>query len=74
MGLFETHLGSLKDEINQSQKNYKAIIEEKEKIITDLQAQLKKKPMVSSQKSMTGLPVSQLKKNSNNLSLKFKKP
>lgn len=30
--------------------------------------------MVSSQKSMTGLPVSQVKKNSNNMTLKFKKP
>ena len=38
MGLFETHLGSLKDEINQSQKNYKTIIEEKDKNITELQA------------------------------------
>ena len=48
MGLFETHLSSLKDEINNSQKNYKAIIEEKEKLIMEMQPQMKKRPMVSS--------------------------
>ena len=36
MGLFEVHLNSLKDEINNSTKNYKAMIEEKEKQVSDL--------------------------------------
>lgn len=81
IGQFEKHLGLLKDEISNSQMNYKAMMEEKDKIIDQLKTEnqaitekvgrLRKQANVSSQKSMTGLPQSVVKEKQSN-TLKFK--
>ena len=72
-------MNSLKDEIKNSQTNYKKVIAEKDKQIEDIGAQLaKRRPAtstthVSSAKTMTGLPVNLVKeKKSQSGSLKFK--
>lgn len=79
LGLFEGHLNALKDEIKNSQGNYSQIIAQKDTQISELNTQLsslskrKNVPIVSSQKSMTGLPVAVLKEKTQS-TLKFKRP
>lgn len=71
MGLFETHLNSLKTEIQSSQANYKKMLAEKEAAIESLNGEIEQLSeklkrrgtgaFTSTQKSMTGLPTSVLK-------------
>ena len=64
LGLFESHLTALKQEIKTSQQHNKKMMEEKEKLVEDLRKEvemlsekLKKRGLFkSSSKTMTGLP------------------
>lgn len=89
MGLFETHLNSLKEEIQSSQANYKKMLAEKDSAIQTLNGELEQLSeklkrrgtaggaFTSTQKSMTGLPTSVLKQKQSQgqqQTLKFKRP